>query len=335
MDLPTIPITGKRILLVEENIHVRDVIGQILQIEGYTVQYAQDGQTGLRYMQHLTPDLVISDTKLPQLDGLEFCRTVRKNPLWVAIPFIFLTSTASPEEVEMGRDLGVEDYLIKPVDPNNLVKIVNARLLRSAELQIALIDQAYLETINVLANTIEGRDPYTHGHVERVAMFAQWLAEKLNWPEEMMRMLAFGARLHDIGKIIVPDHILKKPTSLSPEEWNLMKKHPEAGAKILDNIKHLQPAVPYVMHHHERWDGSGYPHNLRGREIPIEGRLLAIADVYDALTTTRPYHPARLHDEVVRYLHDRAGKHFDPDLAPIFIEVIEEQEKNRVQKPTR
>jgi len=221
--------------------------------------------------------------------------------------------------------MGVEDYLVKPVDPLQLAKIVNARLLRSAELQVALIDQAYLETINVLANTIEGRDPYTHGHVQRVSNYAQLLALKLDWPRENLRMLAFGARLHDIGKITVPDEILKKPGNLNPEEWRLMKEHPTAGEKILRNITHLQPAIPYVLYHHERWDGSGYPHNLKGRDIPIEGRLLAIADVYDALSTNRPYHPARATSDVIQYMEVRAGKHFDPDLVPIFVEVLKEQ----------
>ena len=327
-DFPTIPIRSKRILVVDNNSQVLDLIAQYLEIEGYTVYKAQNDEIGLKYINQLTPDLIIADTNSAGSGvNFGFYKTVRKNPLWVTIPFIFLTSTGSPDEIQRGKEMGVEDYLVKPVDPNHLAKIVNARLLRSAELQVALIDQAYLETINVLANTIEGRDPYTHGHVQRVSIYAQLLAEKLGWPRENLRMLAFGARLHDIGKIIVPDEILKKPGGLTPIEWSLMKQHPEAGEKILRNITHLQPAIPYVLHHHERWDGSGYPHNLMGREIPIEGRLLAIVDVYDALSTKRPYHPARPNSEVIEYMKMRAGVHFDPDLAYIFIEVLEEQAK--------
>jgi putative two-component system response regulator len=325
MDYPTIPITSKRILLVENNIHVRQALAKTLEIEGYNVLQAADGKTALRFMEQLTPDLIISDIEMALLSGAELYKNVRENPLWVAIPFIFLTSNASPEEIQRGRELGVEDYLVKPIDPDDLVRIVHARLLRSMELQVALIDQSYLETVDVLANTIEGRDPYTHGHVERVARYAQILAEALGWSEELLRMLAFGARLHDIGKIIVPDHILKKPGRLTAEEWNLMKQHPSAGAKILHNIKHLQPTVNYALYHHERWDGTGYPHGLKGREIPIEGRLLAIVDVYDALTTSRPYHPARPVDEVIKYLSLRASSHFDPDLANVFISVLQKQ----------
>jgi putative two-component system response regulator len=325
MDLPTIPINNKRIMVVENDLYVRQQVAQTLEIEGYSVQQAHDGAMAIKYMDRLTPDLIISDIRLACLEDKDFYHAVRQNQNWTAIPFIFLISSGSPEEVQRGRELGVEDYLAKPVDPDLLARIVNARLLRSAELQIALIDQAYLETINVLANTVEGRDPYTHGHVERVAIYSQWLAEALDWPKENLRILAFGARLHDIGKIIIPDHILKKPGDLTPEEWELMKQHPIAGAKILNNIKHLRTAVAYVLYHHERWDGSGYPHQLGGREIPIEGRLLAIADVYDALTTARPYHPARPRSEALRYLNRGAGAYFDPDLVPIFIEALNDR----------
>jgi putative two-component system response regulator len=192
---------------------------------------------------------------------------------------------------------------------------------------MAHINQAYLETVNVLANSIEGRDPYTQLHVDRVAMYARWLAEALCWPEAHLRSLEFGARLHDIGKIIVPDHILKKPGALTNEEWALMKQHPIAGAKILHNISHLRPVTAYVLYHHERWDGSGYPQGLKGREIPIEGRLLAIVDVYDALTTIRPYHPARPQHEVQKFLQLRSGTLFDPDLVEIFLKSLQEHRK--------
>ncbi len=325
MDFPTIPITSKRILVVEDDGHLRERIVKTLEIEGYTVQQASDLATAVRYLQQLRPDLIISDMNIPGSNGAGFYQMVRGDPNWTTIPFILLAEGKKQKEIQIARDLGVEDYLPKPIDFDSLVRIVHTRLLRSAELQIALIDQAYLETIEVLANTVEGRDPYTHGHIGRVSMYAQWLAEALEWPKEQMRTLAFGARLHDIGKIVVPDHILKKPGDLTPEEWELMKQHPIAGGKILSNIKHLQDALNYVLYHHERWDGSGYPHGLAGRDIPIEGRLLAIADVYDALTTDRPYHPARPRSEVIQYLNLRAGVHFDPDLTPIFIQALEDR----------
>jgi putative two-component system response regulator len=326
MSFPTIPINGnKRVLVVEDNLHVRQAVAQALEIEGYLVQQANDGLSAMKYMLNFTPDLIISEFNMPRMSGIEFYQSVRKNSHWVTIPFIFLTSYSLPEEIQRGKELGVEDYLAKPIDPSNLVKLVNARLLRAAQVQVALIDEAYLETVNVLANTIEGRDPYTHGHIERVAAYAQWLAEALGWSGENLRLLRFGARLHDIGKITIPDQVLKKPGKLTPEEWKIMAQHPAAGAKIIRSIGYLQATEPYVLYHHERWDGSGYPKGLKGREIPLEGRLLALGDVYDALTTSRPYHPARPHSEVFEYLKRNAGVLFDPDLVPLFIQVMREQ----------
>ncbi len=325
MDLPTIPMISKRVLIVDDDNRSRKTISKQLEIEGYTVFQAQNSSAALRYVQQFTPDLIISDVSVPGSNGSEFYRVVRQT--WTTIPFILLISKGDTRAIQRGREMGVEDYLVKPVDGDNLVRIVHARLLRSAEIQVALIDQAYLETVEVLANTVEGRDPYTHGHIGRVAMYAEWLAEALGWPKEQLRILAFGARLHDIGKIIIPDHILKKPGDLTTDEWELMKQHPTAGARILSNIKHLNNAVNYVLYHHERWDGSGYPSGLKGRDIPMEGRLLAIADVYDALTTDRPYHPARPRSEVIHYLKSRAGVQFDPDLVPIFEKVLERRSR--------
>lgn len=322
MERPTLPIFRKVILVVEDNADMREIVTRSLEIEGYSVHQAEDGREALDYLQNASPDLILSDIHMPNMNGIEFYKAVSKNPRWVAIPFIFLTSSNNPEDIQAGRLLGVEDYLTKPIDHNDLVKIINARLLRASAVQFAHMDRAYLDTVNVLANSIEGRDPYTHGHVERVSMYARWMAEELRWPDDNMRMLEFGSRLHDIGKIIIPDNILKKSGPLTDEEWNLMKQHTIAGAKIVRNIGHLQGTLPFILFHHERWDGSGYPEGKAGREIPIEGRLLAIADVYDALTTARPYHPARPQAEVIQYLKMMSGKEFDPDLIQIFLKVL-------------
>jgi HD-GYP domain-containing protein (c-di-GMP phosphodiesterase class II) len=154
-------------------------------------------------------------------------------------------------------------------------------------------------------------------------MYARSLAEALGWAPEHLRMLEFGARLHDIGKIVIPDSILNKTAPLSPVEWEAMRQHPVAGAKILREITHLQSAIPYVLYHHERWDGSGYPQGMRGKDIPVEGRLLAIVDVYDALTTARPYHPARSTYDVLQFLQMNAGRLFDAHLVTTFTKVIQ------------
>jgi len=227
------------------------------------------------------------------MNGIEFYKKPRKNPSWTPIPIIFLTANDSPEDIQAWRELGVEDYLIKPIDYDNLLKIFRARLARTENVEVAHIGKAYFETITVLANTIEGRDPYTHGYVSRVVYYARFLVLAIGWAEENLSILEIGALLHDIGKIVVPDQILNKAGPLPDEEWNLMKQHPAAGAKILQGVSHLRDALPYIYSHNEHWDGTGYPQRLSGKNIPIEGRLLTLADVYDALTTKRSYHPAR------------------------------------------
>ena len=325
---PTIPITSKRILVVETNDQIRFAITQILQIENYEVIQAKSGQDALQKMESAMPDLILTDENLSDMSGTDFYSELRKNQTFGAIPLIFLTSSKSRENVQTLRELGVEDRLTKPIDPSNLTNTINTRLLRAAEVKIAHIDTAYLETVKVLANAIEGRDRYTRGHVDRVTRYTIWLAEALRWPPENIRTLEFGARLHDIGKIVVPNHVLNKPTKLNDEEWKLMKQHPAVGAKMLNEISHLHDAIPYILYHHERWDGTGYPDRLSGRSIPVGARMLALADVFDALTTVRPYHPAKTRETVYEILRSEAGKHFDPDLVPIFIDIINEKSKS-------
>lgn len=318
----TMPFRTKQVLLVDDSADSREVLARMLELEHYTVHQADNGITALKILQNLTPDIIISDINMPMMNGIEFCKAVRQNVTWLAIPFIFLTVNSAPDNIQVGRQLGVEDYLNKPINPKELLAIVSARLLRSMEVQRAQMDLAYFETVNVIANTIEGRDPYTYGHTERVATYARRMAEELKWPAEHLRTLEFGARLHDIGKIIVPDDVLKKSGPLTDPEWVTMRQHPVAGAKILQQISHLQSTIPYLLYHHERWDGTGYPRGLRGKGIPVEGRLLAVVDVYDALTSARSYHPAGVHEEVIRYLNTKAGSHFDPDMVEVFLRVM-------------
>ncbi len=322
---PTIPVPSKKILVVEDNDVIREGLAQHLQIDNYLVVQASNGNEALRVLEKFKPDLILSDINMPGKDGIELYAEVRKNPRLITVPFLFLTADNSPQSRRLGRELGVEDYLTKPINHQDLLSTINARLLRAAEVEVAHIGQAYLETVAVLVNAIEGRDPYTRGHVDRVTRYAVWMAEELRWPEEQIRMMEFGARLHDIGKIIIPDQVLNKQGKLTQEEWALMQQHPVAGEKILSGISHLQAVRPYVLYHHEHWDGTGYPEGLKQREIPIEARILAIIDVYDALSTERPYHPARPHDEVMQYIELQAGKYFDPDLVVVFQGVMKKR----------
>lgn len=322
MELPTLPITSKKILVIEEDNENREYIARLLGFEGYFVVQVKEPINAYEVTKKFIPDLIISSIPTSAESGYDYYKAVRTEPALVTIPFIYMMQADASGQNLPEPELGIEDRIKKPIKRDELVKIVHARLLRAAQLEIAHMNRAYLETITVLANTIESRDHFTSEHVDRVAKIARILAEKLNFTGEELHQLEFGARLHDIGKITIPDHLLNKPGKLTPEEWALMKQHPVAGAKILSGISHLKGAIPYVLYHHERWDGSGYPMNLQGANIPIQGRIMALADVYDALVSERPYHPPRPQSEVIQFLKLRAGVHFDPELVPIFISIL-------------
>ncbi|MBC8505893.1 MAG: response regulator, partial [Chloroflexi bacterium] len=275
IDSTNIPMQEKLILIVEDSTQIRMIITKALQAEGYATRQGRNGLDGLEQLKQAQPDLILSDINMPQMDGLEFFKAVRKNPRWVAIPFVFLTIHGTSEDIQRGRELGVEDYLTKPIEPEDLVNIINARLYRSTAVEVAQVGQAYLDTVKVLANAIEGRDKYTRGHVDRVTTYSLWMAKALKWSSQHIRMLEFGARLHDVGKIVIPGSVLNKPEPLTDQEWELMKKHTLAGAKMLQEIPHLRGTLPYVLYHHEKWDGTGYPKGLKGKDIPIQGRILA------------------------------------------------------------
>jgi response regulator RpfG family c-di-GMP phosphodiesterase len=183
------------------------------------------------------------------------------------------------------------------------------------------LESAYLSTIRALANAVEARDHCTRGHTERVTLIAEVMARHMGWSEEQLKWLTIGATLHDIGKIGVPDCILNKPGPLDAEEFEVMRQHPEMGARMLDGIPFLKPILPYVLHHHERWDGCGYPEGLRGTEIPVEGRLLAIADTVDAVLSNRPYRKANTPEKAVKELVKYKEIQFDPELVDVFVDL--------------
>jgi HD-GYP domain-containing protein (c-di-GMP phosphodiesterase class II) len=197
------------------------------------------------------------------------------------------------------------------------VAIENARLYKN-------IHGAYLDTIAALANAIEIRDSYTRGHTDRVKLTAESIARRIGWEDDRLFDLWMGCTLHDIGKIGVPDSILNKPDDLNPDEFLKMKAHPVIGAKIIEGIPFLEPALPYILYHHERWDGKGYPHGLKGAAIPVEGRILAVADTFDAIISDRPYRKGRSVDMAIEELKSQAGTQFDPEIVRIFVELLVE-----------
>jgi putative two-component system response regulator len=310
----------EKILLVEDDAPLLDVMRYLLEAEGYEVCPAVNGKQALALFITTRPSLVISDIMMPEMDGYELLEAVRVMPEGITVPFLFLSARTERSDVDRARSLGVDDYLFKPFEAPELINAVRARLDRRRVIELFDTRAAHLQTVIMLANVIETRDPYTAGHLERVRRLALNLAFRLNWNTEDVAILEFGAILHDIGKIAVPSQVLKKTGPLTKEEWTLMRQHPEIGAKMLEGVDHLKAAVPYVLNHHEWWNGSGYPGGLKGEKIPREGRLLAIADAFDAMTTNRPYHSsmpaADALDELARY----RGIYFDPDIVDAFIQ---------------
>jgi len=311
------------ILLAEDHPDIRDLIQEILEAQGYRVTSMADGQEALAAFERETPDLIVADVLMPHTDGFALLKAVRAHPTGAAVPFIFLSARHEPAATAEARVLGADDYLFKPFDADDLVQAIQAKLERRRATQRFDTRAAHLQTVSMLANVIETRDRYTRGHVERVQHYALDLARELGWDSEALSVLEFGALLHDVGKILVPRAILNKPKRLVAAEWAVMRRHPEIGAQMLSGVDHLRGAVPYVLYHHERWDGQGYPAGLSKNEIPPEGRLLALADTYDAMTSDRAYRSAVQHELAMNEIRKGAGTQFDPEMGTAFIRLRE------------
>jgi putative two-component system response regulator len=272
-------------------------------------------------MDQTVPDLIISDISMPQMDGYAFFDAVRQRPEGVTIPFIFLTAHGDRSEVMRGKTIGAEDYLVKPMSRSELLTAVQSRLARFRQLQLAQLEQSYQASLTALANGIEVRDGYTRGHVDRVTAYTLAIAAGLGWQGKRLSDLRFGAILHDIGKIHVSGSILRKAEPLTQSERDVIKKHPVWGAEMVKDISYLVPTIQVIRHHHERWDGHGYPDGLAGNAIPLDARIVAVADSLDAITTTRPYHHAWPLDRAYQEILASSGTQFDPRVVNAFQEL--------------
>jgi len=309
---------GPTVLVVEDDAAMLVALRDILEGSGYRVWTAANGQEALGVLAKQKPSLILSDIAMPVMDGYGLYQAVRRSPGGKTIPFVFLTAKGSREDLFKGKSLGVDDYITKPVTSHELLAAVHARLQRTDEIMVAQLQTAYKASLRTLANAIEARDRYTRHHVERVNDYAQAMANQLGWDERRRDVLEYSAILHDIGKIAVRESILTKTGPLSPTEWQEMKEHPRVGGRMVEGITYLSPAMAGIVHHHERWDGTGYPAGLHGTGIPEEARLLAVVDTFDAMTSERPYHPAfpasKAHKEIV----SQAGRQFDPAMVQAF-----------------
>ncbi|WP_135075127.1 two-component system response regulator [Terasakiella sp. SH-1] len=310
---------------------LKDALG-----DEYKVIAATSGVTAIKLAcGKQMPDLILLDVMMPQIDGYEVCETLKKNPLTAKIPVIFVTALEKVEDEEKGLMLGAVDYITKPIRP----AIVRARVAthlalydqnRTLEKQVSQrteeLEQTRLEVIHRLGQAAEYRDNETGLHVIRMSHYSRLLAEALNFPKHVVDLVFHAAPMHDVGKIGVPDSILLKPGKLSDEEWAIMREHPAIGAKILgeESSELMRASHDIAIAHHEKWDGSGYPYNLKGEDIPLFGRIIAVADVFDALTTARPYKKAWAVKDAVQFINEQSGQHFDPQLVGLFNNLIDE-----------
>lgn len=332
------------ILVVDDTPANLTLLAQVLKPD-YRVQLAVSGAKALEICGRQPPDLIVLDVMMPELDGYEVCRRLKADPATRRVPVIFLTALPRPEDESAGFEAGGADFIHKPFNPATVrarvrthlqLKQAEDRLLHhnaqlSGELQARRREVERLRdtTLFVMVSLAEFRDADTGNHIQRtqeyVRTLARWIAAQPGGPAELTEdaidELAKAAPLHDIGKVAIPDGILLKPGRLSPEEWQIMKTHAEHGADLLqraidrlgdDAGPMLSFGKQIARHHHEKWDGSGYPDGLAGEAIPLAARLMAVADVYDALISMRPYKQAMSHDEALAFIRDGSGSHFDP-----------------------
>lgn len=316
-------MANERILVVDDNKDLRELAKAILETQDYQITLAKDGKEALDIFDQNSPDLIISDVAMPTMDGFAFLEAVRSRENGAAIPFLFLSAYSQKSNLSHARRLAVDDYLIKPFDTQELLSAVRVRLDRRLAVRIFDTREAHLQTVLLMANTIEARDTYDNQHIYRVREIAMLFGKALKWGQASMAILEFGSILHDIGKLVVPTEILNKTGPFTQEEWGIMHQHPEVGAKMLEGVSHLKPAIPFILYHHERWDGNGYPHGLKGENIPLEGRVMALVDVYDAMTNDRSYHKARSRESVLTMIEENSGTLFDPFLVREFLSIAE------------
>lgn len=350
------------ILIVDDNSTWREVLAAYLAGKGFSIQEAANGEEAIQSVNESRPDLIISDLLMPGIDGFELCRHVRDSESLADIPFIFCSGFfPENEQKQLSELLSVNDFFDKPVDFEVLVDAVNRNLKATSEIDSSAVKEegfsdahkdliqsnlwsavsrereqrkvaeglAHRLELNLegfissVSKAISARDPYTSGHQKRVAMLSVAIGEVLELDESRLIGLKFGALIHDIGKIHIPAEILSKPTALSEIEYEMVKSHTSVGYEILKDIDFPWPIAKMAFQHHERFDGSGYPSGLRGDEACLEARIIALADVVEAISSHRPYRAALGHDKAVKELKANRGKLYDPEVVDAYMQISE------------
>jgi putative two-component system response regulator len=321
--------TKPTILVVDDTIENIDVLKGILEAQ-YSIRAATNGELALKICEKIKPDLILLDVMMPNMNGYEVCRILKSNVDTAHIPVIFVTAMTDANDEQRGFDMGAVDYITKPVHPAKVLSRVHTHITlsdqqRACQEQVRIrtksLEESQRAAINMLGEAGHYNDTDTGVHIWRMSAYASALARAAHWPIEKVGLLALSAPMHDTGKIGISDAILKAPRKLTPNEWAIMKTHTEIGHKILSmsSTPLFTMAAEIALCHHEKWDGSGYPNGLTGEQIPQSARIVAIADVFDALTMIRPYKSAWPVEKSLETISCDANNHFDPELVECFL----------------
>jgi putative two-component system response regulator len=354
---PAMALAQATILIVDDVPDNLAVLGELLRQSGYQVKVANSGRAALRFAAQLPrPDLILLDVMMPEMDGYQVLLALRDNPVTRDIPVMFLTALDASHDEQRGLDMGAADYISKPIRPSVVLARVRTQLeakqardlLRGqnsfleAEVARRMAENELIQAISIraLARLAEIRDPETGNHILRTQAYVELLARRLQshprfaatLSDDYIKLLARSAPLHDIGKVGIPDAILQKPGKLDAEEWEIMKTHARLGAEAIEQadldsekqLAFLTPAREIARWHHERWDGAGYPDGLQGEAIPVSARLMALADVFDALISPRVYKAPIPLAQACEIMRAGRGSHFDPDACDAFLDVFEQ-----------
>ena len=346
------------ILVVDDEPANRQVLAAMLVPMGYQVVFGSNGNECIAQVKETPPDLILMDVRMPEMDGITACQILKSNPSTMPIPIVIITGLRGGPEKMKALEAGVDDFLNKPVDLTELqarvksllrVKAYNDLMMdyqaqlesevakRTDELSQALekIKLASLDTIYRLSKAVEFRDRETGMHIIRMSQYAVAIATQLNLDQDTIEGLLYAAPMHDIGKIGVPDRILLKEGPLDENEIKAMRKHTKMGANIMENsdFPYIQMAAQIALTHHEKWDGTGYPRGLKGEAIPLVGRIVALADYYDTLTSHRSYKEAYSTERSIQMILELKGTHFDPQVVDAFMQIQDRvQEINEMYK---
>ena len=306
----------KKILVVDDEPNNLQILRQILKND-YQLIFATSGEKALDATDKHRPDLILLDVMMPEMNGYEICKKLKADTSTQAIPVIFVTAMSEIEDESRGFDVGAVDYIQKPVSAPIVLRRIKTHL---SLVRVKDLEVSQKQALFMLGEAGHYNDTDTGVHIWRMAAYARTIAIAAGWPEEKAKLLELAAPMHDTGKIGTPDSILKAPRKLTIEEWDIMKKHSEIGFEILSKCDSplFAMAAEIACYHHEKWDGSGYPSGISDTDIPESARIVALADVFDALTMNRPYKDAWTTDEAIKEIIKNKGSHFDPALVDLF-----------------